>query len=40
MAGVALLAGQRVGPKRALEAGFSFEHSDIAGAMRAAVQVR
>ena len=41
MASVALLAGQRVIPKRALDAGFSFEHPDINGAMRAALhQVR
>jgi len=40
MAGVALLAGQRVIPRRALEGGFSFEYPDITGAMRAAVHLR
>jgi hypothetical protein len=40
MAGVALLAGQRVIPRRALDAGFSFEYPDIADAMRAAVALR
>jgi uncharacterized protein (TIGR01777 family) len=40
MAGVALLAGQRVLPKRAMDAGFSFRYPDIDTAMRAAVQVR
>lgn len=40
MAGVALLAGQRVVPRRALEGGFSFEHPEIAAAMRAAVDLR
>jgi uncharacterized protein (TIGR01777 family) len=40
MAGVALLAGQRVVPRRATEDGFSFEYPDITSAMRAAVQVR
>jgi uncharacterized protein (TIGR01777 family) len=38
MASVALLAGQRVIPKRALDAGFSFEYPDITSAMRAAVR--
>lgn len=40
MAGVALLKGQRVIPKRALDGGFSFEFTDIASAMRAAVRLR
>jgi uncharacterized protein (TIGR01777 family) len=40
MAGVALLAGQRVIPKRALDGGFSFEYPDIDSAMRAAVRLR
>lgn len=40
MAGVALLKGQRVIPKRALDADFSFEYSDITSAMRAAVHRR
>jgi uncharacterized protein (TIGR01777 family) len=40
MAGVALLAGQRVVPRRATEDGFSFEYPDITSAMRAAIQVR
>ncbi|HUR21551.1 MAG TPA: TIGR01777 family oxidoreductase [Vicinamibacterales bacterium] len=40
MAGVALLAGQRVIPRRALDAGFSFEYPDITGAMQAAVGLR
>jgi uncharacterized protein (TIGR01777 family) len=37
MAGPALLAGQRVVPKRALEQGFTFQYPDIQSAMRAAV---
>ena len=40
MAGVALLAGQRVLPRRALDAGFSFEYPDIAAAMLSAVHLR
>ena len=40
MAGVALLAGQRVLPRRALEAGFAFEYPDIAAAMLSAVHLR
>lgn len=40
MAGVALLAGQRVIPRRALDAGFSFEYPLIDDAMRAAVRLR
>lgn len=38
MAGVALLAGQRVVPHRALDGGFSFEYPEITAAMRAAVR--
>ena len=38
MAGVALLAGQRVIPKRAVEGGFSFEYPNILTAMYAAVR--
>ncbi len=38
MAGPALLAGQRVVPRRALDAGFSFQYPDIATAMAAAVR--
>jgi uncharacterized protein (TIGR01777 family) len=38
MAGPALLAGQRVVPRRALDAGFSFEYPDITSAMRDAVR--
>ena len=38
MAGVALLAGQRVVPRRALDAGFSFEYPDVAVALLAAVR--
>jgi uncharacterized protein (TIGR01777 family) len=37
MAGVALLAGNRVIPRRALDSGFSFEYPDIITAMQAAV---
>lgn len=37
MAGPALLAGQRVIPKRALEQGFTFQYPDIASALRAAL---
>ena len=40
MAGVALLAGQRVVPRRALDSGFSFEYPDIVTAMQAAVHRR
>ena len=40
MAGVALLAGQRVIPRRALDAGFSFEYPDISSAMLSAVHLR
>ena len=38
MAGPALLAGQRVVPRRALEAGFTFQFPEIATAMRDAVR--
>ena len=38
MAGVALLAGQRVIPRRALDAGFSFDYPDVSVAMLAAVR--
>jgi hypothetical protein len=38
MAGVALLAGQRVVPRRALDGGFSFEYPEVTAAMRAAVR--
>jgi len=38
MAGVAVLAGQRVIPKRAVEGGFSFEYPNILTAMYAAVR--
>jgi uncharacterized protein (TIGR01777 family) len=38
MAGVALLAGQRVIPRRAIEDGFSFEYPNITDAMRSAVR--
>lgn len=38
MAGVALLAGQRVIPRRATEDGFSFEYPHITDAMRSAVR--
>lgn len=38
MAGPALLAGQRVLPKRALEQGFTFQYPDIQSAMNAAVR--
>jgi uncharacterized protein (TIGR01777 family) len=37
MAGVALLAGQRVLPRRALDSGFTFEYPVIESAIRAAV---
>lgn len=37
MAGPALLAGQRVIPKHALDQGFTFQYPDIKSAMRAAV---
>ena len=40
MAGIALLNGQRVAPRRALDGGFSFEYPDVTGAMRAAVRLR
>lgn len=40
MAGVALLAGQRVIPKRAIDAGFSFQYPHIDAAMRAALRLR
>lgn len=39
MAGVALLAGQRVIPRRALDAGFSFRYPELTTAMRAALKV-
>ena len=38
MAGTALLAGQRVIPRRALDAGFTFQYPDIDNAMRSAVR--
>lgn len=38
MAGPALLAGQRVIPKRALDQGFTFQYPDIQSAMNAALQ--
>lgn len=38
MAGPALLAGQRVVPRRALEAGFTFQFPEIGAAMRDAVR--
>jgi uncharacterized protein (TIGR01777 family) len=38
MAGPMLLAGQRVVPRRAIDAGFSFQFSEIGGAMRDAVR--
>jgi len=38
MAGPALLAGQRVVPRRALDAGFSFQYPDISAAMADAVR--
>lgn len=38
VAGPALLAGQRVIPKRALEQGFTFQYPDIRSAMQAAVR--
>lgn len=38
MAGPALLAGQRVVPRRALEAGFTFQFPEITAAMRDAVR--
>ena len=40
MAAVALLAGQRVIPRRALDAGFSFRYPDLSSAMRSAVHLR
>lgn len=40
LAGVALLAGQRVVPRRALDAGFSFEYPEITAAMSSAVHHR
>lgn len=40
MAAVALLAGQRVIPRRALDAGFSFRYPDLSSAMRSAVHRR
>lgn len=39
MAGPALLAGQRVVPRRALEQGFTFQYPDITSAMGAAVHI-
>jgi len=39
MAGVALLSGQRVIPRRALEAGFTFQYANIDKAMSAAVRL-
>ena len=38
MAGPALLAGQRVVPRRALDAGFSFQYPNITAAMADAVR--
>jgi NAD dependent epimerase/dehydratase family enzyme len=38
MAGPMLLAGQRVVPRRALDAGFSFQFTEIGAAMRDAVR--
>ncbi len=40
MAEIALIRGQRVIPRRALDGGFSFEYPDIDDAMRAAVRLR